>query len=274
MTAPDITRPHVLYRAYDKHARLLYIGITLNLGNRMAQHGEDKPWWCDVADIKLEQHDSRTSALEAERQAIISERPLHNVVHNSGRTCLSEARAKRVKENEGRMCVFRDMAGNLRREPLMLSYELNGDPITDDYLPDEISAEALLHIWRRRYVENRWLDPSYVYDDGMRPQHPDSPMPLMWTVLGPAIMEFASPWEMPFPNSPHFLLYYSQPHDAKTGLPIELHELPVINKRWDNVRGDKGGFIQAATGWKPSPMQDWVTPSDIFNHRAIAGRSA
>jgi hypothetical protein len=31
--------------------------------------------------------------------------------------------------------------------PLSLYWEINGDPITDDYTPDEISAEELWNIW-------------------------------------------------------------------------------------------------------------------------------
>lgn len=79
------TQAHALYRFYDATGTLLYIGITLDPGSRWRSHAQDKPWWHDVADIRLELHPDRDSVLEAERAAIIAEHPLHNVVHNRRR---------------------------------------------------------------------------------------------------------------------------------------------------------------------------------------------
>jgi predicted GIY-YIG superfamily endonuclease len=75
-------KPHVLYRAFDAKGQLLYVGITMNPGSRFAQHSEKKPWWVDVADIRVEQFASRDEVLTAEREAIKSELPLHNVAHS------------------------------------------------------------------------------------------------------------------------------------------------------------------------------------------------
>lgn len=71
-----------LYRLIDAEDRLLYIGIAGNPGRRFEQHADDKTWWSDVARITLEHHVDRGSALQAERAAIVAERPIHNVQHN------------------------------------------------------------------------------------------------------------------------------------------------------------------------------------------------
>jgi predicted GIY-YIG superfamily endonuclease len=73
-----------LYRLYDHDARLLYIGIAEKWATRMGQHAADKTWWPDVANVRFEQLPDRTEALTAEREAISTERPLHNIVHNTG----------------------------------------------------------------------------------------------------------------------------------------------------------------------------------------------
>jgi predicted GIY-YIG superfamily endonuclease len=71
-----------LYRFFDADETLLYVGISLNAAKRASQHRKDKPWWPDVATMTVERHDTREAALEAEAEAIRSERPLHNVQHN------------------------------------------------------------------------------------------------------------------------------------------------------------------------------------------------
>lgn len=77
-------RPHALYRFFDLNDRLLYVGITSNPAARFKQHRDDKPWWLDVANIRIEPFDDRPSVLEAERQAIELEHPIYNVTHNRG----------------------------------------------------------------------------------------------------------------------------------------------------------------------------------------------
>ena len=79
-----MSRRHVVYRFYDADREVLYIGITINPPARFTQHQVSKTWWDDVARITLEKHPSRESALLAEREAIITERPHHNIAHNDG----------------------------------------------------------------------------------------------------------------------------------------------------------------------------------------------
>lgn len=71
--------PTTLYRLYDEMDALLYVGIAGNPGRRFEQHRTDKPWWGDVATIKTRHFKDRVAAMEAERDAIQAEHPLHNI---------------------------------------------------------------------------------------------------------------------------------------------------------------------------------------------------
>lgn len=75
-------KPQALYRLFDETEQLLYLGISADPGKRFAQHRSDKPWWGDIRSMTVQPMPSREAALEAEREAIKDERPLHNVVHN------------------------------------------------------------------------------------------------------------------------------------------------------------------------------------------------
>lgn len=74
-------RANVLYRMYDADGVLLYIGITTNLEDRLADHRGFKGWWREVSTIKLEHFPTRSSAEDAERLAIETEVPRWNVRH-------------------------------------------------------------------------------------------------------------------------------------------------------------------------------------------------
>ena len=71
-----------LYRHYDKDGNLLYIGISFSAILRQSSHSKNSYWWWKVSRIEVENFPDRSSVLEAERQAIISESPIHNIVHN------------------------------------------------------------------------------------------------------------------------------------------------------------------------------------------------
>lgn len=71
-----------LYRFFDAGGQLLYVGIAGNPGRRFGQHAKDKTWWTQVASSSMQHFNQRVEAERAERAAIRSEGPLHNVVHN------------------------------------------------------------------------------------------------------------------------------------------------------------------------------------------------
>jgi hypothetical protein len=70
--------PTALYRCYDQDGDLLYVGISTNLGKRLATHASEKPWWPQVADIHVELFPSKPAAQAAEVQAISTEEPRYN----------------------------------------------------------------------------------------------------------------------------------------------------------------------------------------------------
>jgi hypothetical protein len=72
-----------LYRHYDADERLLYVGISLHAVYRLSQH-RASPWFDQIADIRVEKHETRQAALEAEAEAIRTEGPIYNKARPSG----------------------------------------------------------------------------------------------------------------------------------------------------------------------------------------------
>ena len=69
------------------------------------------------------------------------------------------------------------------------------------------------------------------------------------------------------PDPEDFLSYYSWPVNSKTGERLNWLTLPVIDKRWVGKHGEKGGFIQEATGWKPAVLQPFVYLPSLLKTR-------
>lgn len=82
-----------LYRLYNSEDVLLYVGIAADPRERWAQHAIDKPWWTEVTRRDVEWVPSRFDAETAEREAIISEKPLHNSQHAIAELSSEEAAA-------------------------------------------------------------------------------------------------------------------------------------------------------------------------------------
>lgn len=69
-----------LYRLYDATDRLLYVGVSVNIVERLRSHSHrcGQAWWPTVAYCTLERFPSGAAALAAEVHAIKSEGPIHN----------------------------------------------------------------------------------------------------------------------------------------------------------------------------------------------------
>jgi hypothetical protein len=130
-------------------------------------------------------------------------------------------------------------SGHARVTPLALYWEVNGDPITDDYLPEEATAVGL---W------DEWLAWRERQGEGWEAR-------ISWHVRGDGIAEAAPGQDVSWGD---FLEHYYWPHDVATGDNLQWTRLPVVDKLWQPGRADKGGFIQEATGWKPGAFQDSV----------------
>ena len=139
--------------------------------------------------------------------------------------------------------------------PLVAYWELDHDPISDDYTPDEISAEDLF---------DRWVDK-------VKRSYPSGLVPIYWFVDSPGHGKFERmPFQQPTSSGRQledFLTFYSWPVNAKTGEPLNWLTLAVADKRWTSRRGDKGGFIQEVTGWKPAVLQPFVYLPSLMSTR-------
>lgn len=70
-----------LYRHFGADGGLLYVGVSLAPMHRSGVHTRDAAWAEDIATIRIEWLPSRQAALDAERMAIKSDGPRHNIVH-------------------------------------------------------------------------------------------------------------------------------------------------------------------------------------------------
>jgi hypothetical protein len=138
--------------------------------------------------------------------------------------------------------------------PLSLVWEVHGDPISDNWDPAEISARELFALWLERYYPEPASEA--LCGSGMVAIH--------WFVRSRAGIEIApfqataSKLDGTASQSEDFLTHFTEPFNANSSEPVNWIRLPVIDKLWREGRGDKGGFIQEATGWKPSPLQTVV----------------
>jgi predicted GIY-YIG superfamily endonuclease len=66
-----VSEPTACYLLYDSGDALVYVGVTNNVERRMKDH-RYKVWWDQVARREVTWFGSRTSALFAERRAVIA----------------------------------------------------------------------------------------------------------------------------------------------------------------------------------------------------------
>jgi len=72
-----------LYRHFDKDGVLLYVGISLSSVARLRQHEDHSHWFEKITRVEIENFETREKAIEAEVNAIICEKPIHNIMHNN-----------------------------------------------------------------------------------------------------------------------------------------------------------------------------------------------
>lgn len=150
--------------------------------------------------------------------------------------------------------------GGTQTSELVLRPEFDGDPITDDYVPADITAMELWTLWVKKYADTQHAAHPDDYDPGEVRIH--------WTVTAPDVRGVyeSAPHSydaratrtsryMPFEN---FTTIYTPPVHAVTGEPMNWLRLPVLDRGWNDTVGDKGGFIQEVTGWRPAPLQATV----------------
>lgn len=77
-------KPTDLYRYFDKSGNLLYVGISINTVSRMASHRSASSWYDQAVKITIKKYKNRKNALNAERKAIMKEKPKYNITYNEG----------------------------------------------------------------------------------------------------------------------------------------------------------------------------------------------
>ena len=71
-----------LYKYYDDHDRLLYIGIAWDELERRREHKKSDIWGVDIRRVEVAHYANRTMASAEERLRVQAERPLWNIHYN------------------------------------------------------------------------------------------------------------------------------------------------------------------------------------------------
>lgn len=153
---------------------------------------------------------------------------------------------------------------------LALLPELDGDHLTDEYVPADITAPELWAMWVKKFADAQHKARPDDYDPGEVRIHWTVTTPSRGNVFELAPHSYDTRAARTSPYTPHdnFGTIYNPPVHAVTGEPMNWLRLPVLDRGWNDTVGNKGGFIQEVTGWKPSPLQPTV---DVRQIGAAAG---
>lgn len=83
-----------LYRHWNVDDQLLYVGISGTSLKRFVQHNSTSEWASQVVKITIERFPTRLEAQIAEVEAILAEKPLHNVLHPRTESMLKSLRSR------------------------------------------------------------------------------------------------------------------------------------------------------------------------------------
>lgn len=84
-------KQYQLYRHFDDEGLLLYVGVSINPAARLSCHKYTSLWYPRIATITIERFQTKQSALNAEFNAMLFERPKFN---KNGATANYEAVAE------------------------------------------------------------------------------------------------------------------------------------------------------------------------------------
>jgi predicted GIY-YIG superfamily endonuclease len=81
-----VAEPCSLYRYFDEHGTLIYVGITSRRTKRQKEHNTDKDWWQYVHHQTVQHFDTREEAEAKERAVIRHQNPPFNTAGNRHRS--------------------------------------------------------------------------------------------------------------------------------------------------------------------------------------------
>lgn len=144
-----------VYRYFDADDRLLYVGVTWNPGDRLAQH-RHKPWHADVAREERVWFHHRMDALLAERWATRNLHPLHSSdVETAKATNLAIATVRSDMKRHHRL----DSGTAVRRARAIVlasGYDDGLDLALETGMPDDEREQLLMqsmHEWLQKAAE-------------------------------------------------------------------------------------------------------------------------
>jgi len=85
-----MSRRCAVYRAFDEHGKLLYVGIALNWGKRWTQHAERSPFFALVARLEIAWFPTEQHAHAEELRLIAEHNPPWNVRGRSDRDSVTK----------------------------------------------------------------------------------------------------------------------------------------------------------------------------------------
>jgi hypothetical protein len=130
-----------------------------------------------------------------------------------------------------------------------IDWELDlSSTMSENYTLDNISAHDLFREW----------------SDEVEKKYPNGLIPISWFVQvnGPDL-DICEQMPFQFEDTPdekrgNFLAFYTQPINSVTKTSLKWWAMPVKDKYWSSNQHDKGGFVQQATGWKPSVLDPYI----------------
>lgn len=161
----------ILYRHYDAHGRLLYVGVAVNPKKRLLGHaGAGAVWVTDVARSTYERFRTYKEVLAAEVQAIKTESPIWNILHSSSlyssTRILTMARMSRSTDNE--LCLPFPDEPCFARKGVLVSFHTRGPAnhvtcaLVNDNCERSYSAVLAWMEWFSYHYDNGYV----IADDG------------------------------------------------------------------------------------------------------------
>lgn len=162
-----------LYRFFSQNGTLLYVGISLSALSRYRNHKTSANWWLEISSIQVVNYPSKELAVAAEKEAIISERPLYNQVYTTFKNEAEREKAIRAAAQIGRGMRWPAPTQQIEYEiaEIVQLRSLEKQMLIDDIteygvLGDETPDEWIKHTYQFFPEVNSWekLERLEVYD--------------------------------------------------------------------------------------------------------------